>query len=101
MDSSVKFLKCLKDVSLPNPKGKDFAPLVIWTKGKYYKILHESDKYICPMNNLLITTENNDNTGTIENLILLEKPNKNRTPLNFIVLTKEEVTQEQDMDKKQ
>ena len=53
------------------------------------------------MNNLLITTENNDNIGAIENLILLEKPNKNRVPLNFIVLTKEEVYQEQDMDKKQ
>lgn len=101
MDSSVKFLKCLKDVSLPNPKGQNLSPLVIWTKGKYYKILHESDKYICPMNNLLITTENNDNIGAIENLILLEKPNKNRVPLNFIVLTKEEVYQEQDMDKKQ
>lgn len=83
MDSSVKFLKCLKDVSLPNPKGKDFTPLVIWTKGKYYKILHESDKYICPMNNLLITTENNDNIGAIENLILLEKPKQKPSPFKF------------------
>ena len=92
-----EYIKCLNETSIPNEKGVNFAPLVIWRKGEYYRILKESDKYIWPMNEILFSISKNKIIDNLfENMIALEKPSGARIPLGFIRLTEDEVKAEKE-----
>lgn len=92
------YLKALNDITIPNPKGEKFPPMVVWKKGEYYKIIRESETIIFPYNELLknINGENKvvDYVELFNLMIGVEKPNSSRVPLGFIRLSPEIVFKE-------
>lgn len=93
------YIKTFKDIY----QDEQNPSTLIWKKGEYYKVLKETERYVYCYNeylNSLLESENNISligflTKAWLNLNPIEKV-KDRLPLNFIMLSEDEVKAEKD-----
>lgn len=89
------YLKAFKNIY----EEKNNKEEIVWKVGEYYKILHETEDFIFPTNELLLKGIYEFETVDLipkvfELMIPLGKLKGARVPLGFIRLTQEEVTKE-------